>query len=288
MDGDRSYSMAELAAGSGFDRRTIVYYIQAGLLPKAGRRGPRTRYPAHCLHRLLFIKGVRDLQSRGELLTATLADMGRVLAALPDETLASLVAAGVVARDIQPLFAAPVPPPQESPVPPEAPSPGLATASPPAPVTVPITAAAPAPAPVPLGDRRSYGLADAGIRLRQPLPPRDAPKSPIHDPGDTHPQLPALPAAIPLAPAAGPGLGSGTSPPTTLSADVDGNLGELLRQLEVQLTAERRRVAPGASEQWTEFPITSRVYLSIRGLGVEDAPVAESLARVLKRALRDR
>ena len=34
--------------------------------------------------------------------------------------------------------------------------------------------------------------------------------------------------------------------------------------------------------------ITGRVYLSVRGLSTEDAPLAEAVARVLKRALRSR
>ncbi|MBN8280615.1 MAG: MerR family transcriptional regulator, partial [Gammaproteobacteria bacterium] len=75
----RSHSITELVEASGFDRRTIVYYIQSGLLPKVGRRGPHTRYPEESLTRLLFIKGVRDRQAGGELLTATLAEMRRAL-----------------------------------------------------------------------------------------------------------------------------------------------------------------------------------------------------------------
>ena len=59
MSTQRSYALSELVELTGFDRRTIVYYIQSGLLPKVGRRGPHTRYPDECLSRLLFIKGVR-------------------------------------------------------------------------------------------------------------------------------------------------------------------------------------------------------------------------------------
>jgi len=68
----------------------------------------------------------------------------------------------------------------------------------------------------------------------------------------------------------------------------DADLGELLRELEVRPTLNARRSAPGSPEQWTEIPITSRVYLSVRGLAAEDAPLAEAVARVLKRALRAR
>ena len=40
-----SYTARELEEETGFDRRTIAYYVQEGLLPRVGRRGPRTRYP---------------------------------------------------------------------------------------------------------------------------------------------------------------------------------------------------------------------------------------------------
>jgi hypothetical protein len=49
-----------------------------------------------------------------------------------------------------------------------------------------------------------------------------------------------------------------------------------------------RRLAPGAAEQWTEIPITGRVYLSVRGLAEADAPLAEAVARGLKKLLRAR
>ena len=36
------YTAAELQRETGFDRRTIAYYVHEGLLPKVGRRGSRT------------------------------------------------------------------------------------------------------------------------------------------------------------------------------------------------------------------------------------------------------
>ena len=69
MPSARSYSLADLVESTGFDRRTIVYYIQSGLLPKVGRRGPHTRYPEECLTRLLFIKGVKALQQADHVRT---------------------------------------------------------------------------------------------------------------------------------------------------------------------------------------------------------------------------
>jgi hypothetical protein len=66
------------------------------------------------------------------------------------------------------------------------------------------------------------------------------------------------------------------------------HLGHLLRELELRPTLNPKRSPPGAPEQWTEIPITSRVYLSVRGLPEEDAAIAEAMARLLKRALRGR
>ncbi len=65
-------------------------------------------------------------------------------------------------------------------------------------------------------------------------------------------------------------------------------LGRLLRELELRPAMSGRRLAPGASEQWTEIPITSRVFLSVRGLSQDDAPLADAVAREMKKVLRGR
>ena len=64
----RTYTLDEIEERTGFDKRTIAYYVQEDVLPKVGRRGPRTRYPQLFLDRLLFIKRVRDLQDTGRIL----------------------------------------------------------------------------------------------------------------------------------------------------------------------------------------------------------------------------
>ena len=71
-----------------------------------------------------------------------------------------------------------------------------------------------------------------------------------------------------------------------LPAAITGTLGDLLRELEVRPGLAGRRLAPGASEHWTEIPITSRVFLSVRGLSADDAPLADAAARELKKLLR--
>ncbi|MCL4779202.1 MAG: MerR family transcriptional regulator [Gammaproteobacteria bacterium] len=290
MSTPRSYALSELVDQSGFDRRTIVYYIQAGLLPKVGRRGPHTRYPDECLSRLLFIKGVRELQASGQLLSASLAEIGRALSALDAQGIRELLDRGLPRAEIEGLFVQPAvaEAPPASPAIATAPGP-TPSANPPEPVPPPAN---PAPNPQPGGDRRSYGLADASIRQRfgterPPAPPAAAP----HE--DTHPRLPVL--KIPEGPAqAATMTATATLPPSTVSKPADAvpddhaDLGHLLRELELRPTLNPKRSPPGAPEQWTEIPITSRVYLSVRGLPENDAAIAEALARLLKRALRGR
>ncbi|MCK6371363.1 MAG: helix-turn-helix domain-containing protein, partial [Gammaproteobacteria bacterium] len=127
----RSYSVAELERETGFDRRTIVYYIQQGLIERPGRRGPNTRYPAETLRRLQFIRGVKDLQQRGELLNMTLADIGRAMAAQDAAGLQALLDRGLPVAEVAPLLEAPPPTPS---------APGMTSAHP-APTASPPAAA---------------------------------------------------------------------------------------------------------------------------------------------------
>ena len=273
MVGSRSYSLGELVEATGFDRRTIVYYIQSGLLPKVGRRGPHTRYPEECLTRLMFIKGVKGLQAEGRLLTATLAEMRRALAARDVVAIRELLDRNLPAEEVAALFTA------------EPIAPGEVAAAP----TDPVSAfVAPAPTPAdpfrgPAGERRSYGLADAGIRKRFGTDRPPAPSQPEAHHEDTHPGLPVMELATyqPPGPTALPA-------PEAEAAGDEPDLGELLRELELRPTLNARRSPPGAPEQWTEIPITSRIYLSVRGLAEVDAPLAEAVTRLLKRALRNR
>ncbi len=87
MGGSRTYTLSELEGHSGFDKRTIAYYVQESLLPKVGRRGPRTRYSEEFLDRLMFIRRVRNLQDTGQLRAVTLGEIRDVIATLlPEET----------------------------------------------------------------------------------------------------------------------------------------------------------------------------------------------------------
>ena len=92
MERPRTYTLDEIEEQTGFDKRTIAYYVQEGLLPKVGRRGPRTRYPQAYLDRLLFIKMIREQQDRGRLGNLTLSNIKEVFDDLSEESVADVVA----------------------------------------------------------------------------------------------------------------------------------------------------------------------------------------------------
>jgi DNA-binding transcriptional MerR regulator len=262
----RSYSVAELQELSGFDRRTIVYYIQQGLVHRPGRRGPNTRYPQDALVRLQFIRGVKDLQTRGQLLNVTLTDIRRALEKVGPEQAQVLVSRSLPPEDIEPLFAEPPPEPAA----PSAPEPAVAAPA--------------AGQSAPPRERRAFGLADAGVRQRfmaarqqansdaasLPTPPAFAPIEALHQVG-REPVADAYTAT------------AQSSEPVDLA-----DLANMLRELEIRPSMTGKRLPPGASEQWTEIPITSRVYLSVRGLSADDAPLADAVGRAMKRLLRVR
>ncbi len=85
-----SYTAEELERETGFDRRTIAYYIQEGLIPRVGRRGPRTRYPKLVRDRLLFIRRVREAEESGAIPPVSLTAMGELFARLSPEAIASV------------------------------------------------------------------------------------------------------------------------------------------------------------------------------------------------------
>ena len=101
---DRGYTLSWIANATGFDRRTIAYYVQEGLLPKVGRRGRSTRYPREFLDRLLFIRRVRDLQDAGRLRAVTLGEIRDVLEGLAPEAIRALAEAGVDEERLRVLF----------------------------------------------------------------------------------------------------------------------------------------------------------------------------------------
>ena len=92
VEDERTYTLDEIEERTGFEKRTIVYYVQEGLLPKVGRRGPRTRYPQIFLDRLLFIKKIRELQDTGAMGSMTLSEIREVFSRVSEETIADVAA----------------------------------------------------------------------------------------------------------------------------------------------------------------------------------------------------
>ena len=101
MEKKRTYTLDEIEQETGFDKRTIAYYVQQELLPRVGRRGPRTRYPQAYLDRLLLIRRIRDRQDRGELGSVTLGDIKQFFDDTPRAKIADMVA-GREPLDIEP------------------------------------------------------------------------------------------------------------------------------------------------------------------------------------------
>ena len=67
MEKSSAYTLDDIEKETGFDKRTIAYYVQEGLVPKVGRRGPKTRYPQVFLDRLMFVRMIREKQDAGEV-----------------------------------------------------------------------------------------------------------------------------------------------------------------------------------------------------------------------------
>ncbi|MGI9329831.1 MAG: MerR family transcriptional regulator [Gammaproteobacteria bacterium] len=109
----RTFTVVELEELSGFDRRTIAYYISEGLLPKVGRRGPKTRYSEDFLQRLQLIKRIRELLDAGRLPQATLADISGVLRGLSAKQIKQLAHQSTPESELADLFQGARPAPDE-------------------------------------------------------------------------------------------------------------------------------------------------------------------------------
>ena len=86
----RSYTARELEEETGFSRRTIAYYVQVGLLPRVGRRGPKTRYPKLVRDRLLFIRRVRGAEGAGRVPATPLREIAAVFEGSSPELIAGV------------------------------------------------------------------------------------------------------------------------------------------------------------------------------------------------------
>ena len=94
------YTAEELERDTGFDRRTIAYYVQLGLLPRIGRRGRQSRYPETVRDRLLFMRRLRAAERAGEVEPIALRDLQRLFEDLAREVVTRVADGRVPVQDI--------------------------------------------------------------------------------------------------------------------------------------------------------------------------------------------
>lgn len=109
------FTIDEVVEATGFDRRTIAYYVQEGLLPKVGRRGRLTRYPRNVVDRLLFIKLLREAEESGARpVPMTLAEIRDALERIPAKRLFAVVRGALPLSSLDPYLNPPGGTPSEA------------------------------------------------------------------------------------------------------------------------------------------------------------------------------
>lgn len=246
----QTFTVAELEKLSGLDRRTIAYYISEGLLPKVGRRGPKTRYPREFLDRLQLIKRIRDLMDAGQLPSATLAEISAVLKVLAPQDIHHLASPSAPDSRIAALF-------EE----------GAGRAG----DTAQLAALQLSDAP----KAHRGSPASASARRRRMVAAGSAPETERR----ASPQLAEevwaeqdwSASARDEAPLAALGESAEREP-----------LRGLLHELEQRAARGRETMSDSSAETLTRIPITDNVMLSVRGLGSEeDREFAEHVAKLL-------
>ncbi len=256
-----SYTAAELQRETGFDRRTIAYYVHEGLLPKVGRRGSRTRYPKLIRDRLLFVRAVREAEQRGTVAPVSLRDLREIFKQAPP-ALISAVADGrtsvtpEVVTGISPSFRS------------------LA--------------------------RRRAAIEDRWGPVREDRDRAESPRrladSNFHEPGqdgsalpeapyhrDSHPEDEGNRRATDGDPSAAAYRQTGVGD-SELSHQSE--LGELLAAL--QEVAQGRGNPSPAMDRWLQVEVSPDITLSVRGVTDEAAPLLERAVHCLRRLMRGR
>ncbi len=293
-----SYTARELERDTGFGRRTIAYYVQEGLLPRVGRRGPRTRYPELVRDRLLFIRRVREAEAEGEIAPVPLSDLRKLFLHAPPQLIAS-VAAGetpVTADIVSPLAAE-----RRSMLDRVA-----ALKDRLADARYGSAAESPSFSPREHGGRTRRAGEEAILhRLEAPRNPmrqldesvadpdsrsRGAEES-VADPGSRTTRV-EDDFAEPDSRSRGPRdsiADVGTRYRGTMARDEDPEtlghrLAWALRKLQVQARRRRKR-SPDALDTWSQIEITSEIRLSVRGMADEDGLLLKLAGRLLRRLL---
>ncbi len=291
-----SYTTSELERDTGFGRRTIAYYVQEGLLPRVGRRGPRTRYPELVRDRLLFIRRVREAEAESEIRPVPLRELRELFEALPPGLVASVAAGDTpMTSDIVSLASVE----QRSMVDRVAALRKRLLAQGPAPTPrSPFTGiredermSARAEAPRSLDDDWTRD-----VRAMEDFGPRGdvdelAPKAPpdIEDPGAMYLAAPRPPASLFEDDGATDSAGRhrSTGDPDEEADTLANQLSWVLNELRSQ-ARRRRELAPDAIDTWSQVEVTSDIRLSIRGMADEDAFLLRVAGRLLRQVLEIR
>jgi DNA-binding transcriptional MerR regulator len=265
-----SYTARELERDTGFGRRTIAYYVQEGLLPRVGRRGPRTRYPELVRDRLLFIRRVREAEAEGEIAPVPLSDLRKLFLHAPPQLIAS-VAAGetpVTADIVSPLAAE-----RRSMLDRVA-----ALKDRLADARYGSAAESPSFSPREHGGRTRRAGEEAILhRLEAPRNPMRQLEESVDDPDYRSRGAEESVADV------------GTRYRGTMARDEDPEtlghrLAWALRKLQVQARRRRKR-SPDALDTWSQIEITSEIRLSVRGMADEDGLLLKLAGRLLRRLL---
>jgi DNA-binding transcriptional MerR regulator len=242
----RTYTLRELETLSGFDKRTIAYYIQESLLLKVGRRGRRTRYPEEFLDRLMFIRRVRDLQDSGQLRAVTLNEIRRVIDGQSPEETRRASREGASAETLRVLFA----------------EPDLDTSSFEVAAEELASLAMTEPSAADAAPRRLASL-DASSANSSRGNRRRSRVSRGRALGETKLRFLA-------------------SPPLQSADPSDLELKALLQEVGSRARLGAKESEGQVSERWTRVPITEEILLSVCNISDEDAHLVEELAELLR------
>lgn len=294
----RTYTLAEIEERTGFDKRTIAYYVQQGLVPKVGRRGPKTRYPQVFLERLQFVKLIRDTQDRGEIGSLTLAEIRTMLERLPEEMVGDVVAGREPVQAV--AFPGSAPAPSRLTAPREVvfaearrfedrvqgPSAGSTPGNGSRPGAV--------EEPVDLNRKVRLGVLDANSQVQYSSLPAASPSAAAAPAIQPAPAPNPHPAAVSTAASPAPGpdadgspeadVDHGSSPQDDPDKVVSERLGWALARLQRALTNVPKRTR-GNTESWHRARITPELTISARNLPEEQAYLLDNLARILKKLL---
>jgi DNA-binding transcriptional MerR regulator len=262
----RTYTLSELETRSGFDKRTIAYYIQESLLPKVGRRGPKTRYPQDFLDRLMFIRRVRDLQDAGKLRAVTLSEISAVMAKLPVEEIRRSSTGRMAEADIRGMFPEPDFDTSQLAIPAEEVAPSFGVAVEHALDSLEFSSRAPSDFNEWSAPRDSLSMASASrrretLQTRLVPPEPDAKRSPLDE---------------------ATGYFDGSRRRKKIADD----LGRLVREVDDRARHGSKSSAGPNREQLTRVAVTEDIILSVRNIEEEDAHLVEELAEILRRAGR--